>query len=175
MQQKGSHGKNKVMHTCFKLMASGYGHETNRCQLRMLKCPFCNGRHPGVVCNMIPIEKIDEYTRYVKNKTMVFHHNLEEVQPSYLDSPETRADNGEKNHNNESFKKITFAIKENDPPNIQEQNTTSPEEESPDEEMQSYYQTILLNSLKTYKEEEEEHINYFSSNLDPVAEVEEET
>ena len=106
---------------------------------------------------------------------MVFHHNIEEVQPSYLDSPDTRADNGEKNHNNESSKEITFFGKEKDPPKLQEQNTASPEEESPDEEMQSYYQTILLNSLKTYKEEEEEHINYFSSNLDPVAEVEEET
>ena len=106
---------------------------------------------------------------------MVFHHNLEEVQPSYLDLPETIADIGEKNHDNESSKENTFSGKEKDPPNIQKQSTDSPEEESPDEEMQSYYQTILLNSLKTYKEEEEEHINYYATNLDPIAEVEEET
>ena len=169
-------GKTRSCKTCFTPMASRYGHETNRCQLRMLKCLFCNVRHPGVVCNTIPIEKkIEEYTRYVQNKTMVFHHNIEEVQPSYLDTPDTRADNGEKNNTSESFNEITFDKNEKDQPNIQGHNTASPKEENPDEEMQSYYQTILLNSLKTYKEEEEEHKNYFSSNLDPVAEVEEET
>ena len=144
-------GKTRSCKTCFTPMASRYGHETNRCPLRMLKCPFCNGRHPGVVCNTIPIEKkIEEYTRYVQNKTMVFHHNLEEVQPSYLDSPETKADIGEKKHNNESSKESTPG-KEKDPPNIQKQSTDSPEEESPDEEMQSYYQTFLLNLIKPIK------------------------
>merc|ERR1711954_285064 len=69
-----SMGKNRSCKTCFTPMASRYGHETNHCQLRMLKCPFCNGRHPGVVCNTIPIvKKIEEFTRYVQNKTMVFH------------------------------------------------------------------------------------------------------
>ena len=41
--------------------------------------------------------------------------------------------------------------------------------------MQSYYQTILLNSLQTYKEDEENQINYFATNIDPISEVEEET
>ena len=50
-------GKTRSCKTCFTPMASRYGHETNRCPLRMLKCPFCNGRHPGVVCNTIPTEK----------------------------------------------------------------------------------------------------------------------
>ena len=90
-------GKTCSCKTCFTPMSSRYGHETNRCPLRMMKCLFCNGQHPGVVCNTVPIEKkIEEYTKYVKNKTMVFHQNIEEVQPSYLDTPDTRADNGEK-------------------------------------------------------------------------------
>ena len=45
---------------------------------------------------------------------------------------------------------------------MQGQHIASPEDESPDEELQSYFQTILLNSLKTSKEEEEEHIHFFS-------------
>ena len=92
---------------------------------------------------------------------MVFLQNIEEVQPSYLDTLDTRADDGEKNNLSESFHEITFDKNEKNQSNIQGQHTASPEEESPDEELQSYYKTILLNSLKTYKEEEEEHIQLF--------------
>merc|ERR1711954_502933 len=139
-------GKTKSCKTCFTRMASRYGHETNRCPLRMLKCPFCNGRHPGVVCNTIPIEqKIEEYNKYVKSKTMVFHNSLEEVQPAYHNSPESIA-NLDKINDNESCNENSFSGKEMNAQNTVNQNTDSPEEESPDEEMQAYYQTILLNS-----------------------------
>ena len=60
-----------------------------------------------VCCNITIEKKIEEYSKYVK-KTMVFLQNIEEVQPSYLDMLDTRADNGEKNNRSKPFNDITF-------------------------------------------------------------------
>ena len=86
-EESNEHGKNKVMQNMFYTNGLPVWSWDKSLSTKDDEVPVLQHRTNR--------KKIEEYTKYVKNKTMVFHQNIEEVQPSYLDMLDTRANNGE--------------------------------------------------------------------------------